>query len=92
MVYFIEVVVSLLLAVHLAESRGVLYYEEDFPADSACSGQPNVIPPWTGQPTFVRQIDNGSLYTAGDGDDMIHGTAVRIYYKSVCVIIATCMF
>ena len=78
MVHFVQVFATILIAVQLGESRrGVVYYKEDDLGDSACSGQPNLIPPWTGQPTFVRQIENGTLYTAGDGEDMIYGMLTR---------------
>lgn len=72
-----QVIVSLLLAValQLTSPRGLLHYKEeheDF-SNSSCTGQPNLIQPWSGQLTFVRQIENGTLFTAGDGDDMIYG-------------------
>lgn len=73
-----QVITALLLgvAVQLASSRGLFYYREDdeFAGNSSCSGTPNLNRPWIGQPTFVRQIENGTLYTAGDGEDMIYGT------------------
>ena len=73
----IQIIAALLLAVavQLASSRGLFYYKEDdeFAANSSCTGIPNLNQPWIGQPTFVRQIENGTLYTAGDGEDMIYG-------------------
>ena len=73
-----HVIAALLLAVavQLASSRGLFYYreeEDEFAANSSCTGTPNPNQPWTGQPTFVRQIENGTLYTAGDAEDMIYG-------------------
>ena len=74
-----QVITALFLvaaAVQLASSRGLFYYREDGEfanSNSSCTGTPNLNQPWIGQPTFVRQIENGTLYTAGDGEDMIHG-------------------
>ena len=69
------IIAALFLIVQVAESRGIFYYEEESASDSsACSGQPNLIAPWTGEPSLVRQIDNGTLYTAGDGEDMVSRT------------------
>lgn len=74
MLRFFRLLSALFVAIELVDSRGVLYYKEDeTPDGSACSGTPNTLPPWYGQPTFVRQIANGTLYTAGDGEDMIYG-------------------
>ena len=74
MLRFFQLLSALFVAIELVDSRGVLYYKEDEALDgSACSGTPNTLPPWYGQPTFVRQIANGTLYTAGDGEDMIYG-------------------
>ena len=83
-----QVIITLLLtvALHLVSPRGIFYYKEeseDF-SNSSCTGQPNSIQPWTGQPTFVRQIENGTLYTAGDGDDMIYGMYLWLH----CVLYA----
>lgn len=69
---FIQLLATLLLTVQLANSHGVLYYREDEFDDSECPGQPNKIQPWMGSPTFVNQTVNGTLYTAGDGDDMLY--------------------
>ena len=74
-----QVITALFLvaaAVQLASSRGLFYYREDDEfanSNSSCTGTPNLNQPWIGQPTFVRQIENGTLYTAGDVEDMIHG-------------------
>ena len=74
MLRFFRVLSALFVAIELVDSRGTLYYKEDEAFDgSVCSGTANSIPPWYGQPTFVRQIANGTLYTAGDGEDMIYG-------------------
>ena len=40
---------------------------------SLCSGQPNTNVPWTGTPTLVKEVANGSLYTVGEYDDLIYG-------------------
>ena len=50
-----------------------LYYEEPEVLDSGCPGKPNLLNPWTGEPTLVKQVANGSLYTAGSGDDELFG-------------------
>ena len=60
-------------------SEGVhsfLYYSEPRGvADASCPGTPNTLTPWTGAPVKVREVENGSLYTAGDGDDQLYGEA-----------------
>ena len=50
-----------------------LYYKEPELEDGACPGKPNTVPPWEDQPTLVKTIANGSLYTAGNGDDQLFG-------------------
>ena len=50
-----------------------LYYHEESPLTSSCPGSPNVHPPWDGSPTKLTSVANGSLYTAGTGDDQIYG-------------------
>ena len=40
---------------------------------TSCPGQPNTIPPWTGMPTLLKEVANGSLYTVGEDDDQIYG-------------------
>ena len=52
--------------------RSFLYYSEPAVATSSCPGTLNTIPPWSGQPTKVKEVVNGSLYTAGDGDDQLY--------------------
>lgn len=42
-------------------------------SDSLCPGKPNTNTPWSGQLTKVREVENGSLYLAGDGQDQIYG-------------------
>lgn len=71
----------LAVAVQLASSRGLFYYREDndLAGNSSCTGTPNMNQPWIGQPTFVRQIENGTLYTAGDGEDMTYGLYILNY-------------
>ncbi|KAL5477617.1 hypothetical protein EMCRGX_G024436 [Ephydatia muelleri] len=39
---------------------------------SLCPGQPNTNVPWTGTPTLVKEVANGSLYTVGEDDDLIY--------------------
>ena len=46
------------------------------PVRPECRGKENTLQPWSGNLTFVRSIDNGSLYLAGDGEDKIYGTFV----------------
>ena len=38
-----------------------------------CKGTANTLPVWSGTPTLVSKVENGSLYVAGDGDDKING-------------------
>jgi len=33
---------------------------------------PNLNPIWTGAPTFVSSATNGTLYTVGEGEEMVH--------------------
>ncbi len=64
----------LLLLSQQCSCKGVLYYQEpEGNLDGTCSGQPNTIPPWVGEPSLKTQTVNGSLYTAGEGDDQIYG-------------------
>ncbi len=64
----------LLLLSHKCSCKGVLYYQEpEGNTDGTCSGHPNTIKPWIGEPKLKAQIANGSLYTAGEGDDQIYG-------------------
>ena len=49
------------------------YHHEESPLTSSCPGSPNVHPPWDGSPTLLTSVANGSLYTAGVGDDQIYG-------------------
>ena len=50
-----------------------LFHHEESPLTSSCPGSPNLHPPWDGSPTHVTSVANGSLYTAGAGDDQIYG-------------------
>ena len=38
-----------------------------------CPGKENTNTPWVGTPTLLQTVANGSLYTAGDGDDQVFG-------------------
>ena len=40
---------------------------------SVCPGELNMQPAWSGRPTKLREVENGSLYTAGDGEDQLYG-------------------
>lgn len=42
-------------------------------ADDECHGTFNNLAPWSGDLVKVKEVANGSLYTAGDGDDQIFG-------------------
>ena len=42
-------------------------------ADGECHGTFNNLAPWSGDLTKIKEVANGSLYTAGDGDDQIFG-------------------
>jgi hypothetical protein len=73
---------SLALSSHPAERReGVqsfLYYSEPRgDPNSTCPGNLNTLIPWTGAPVKLREVENGSLYTAGDGDDQLY--VVHVY-------------
>lgn len=64
----------MLLSMDQAYSKGVLYYREpEGNLDGTCPGVPNTYGPWTGEPTFVKKMTNGSLYTAGNGEDQVYG-------------------
>ena len=64
----------LLLLSSQCHSKGVLYYQEpEGNMDGSCSGQPNTNKPWTGEPSFITKVTNGSLYTVGEGDTRIYG-------------------
>lgn len=59
----------------IALAKGVLNYQEELHEGdgSVCSGQPNKLYPWMGAPDLLTQVENGSLYLAGYGDDQIYG-------------------
>lgn len=38
-----------------------------------CPGKENTNKPWVGTPTLLQKVANGSLFTAGDGDDQVFG-------------------
>lgn len=42
-------------------------------ADGDCPGSFNKLSPWSGDLVKLKEVANGSLYTAGDGDDQIYG-------------------
>lgn len=64
----------LLVSVDQACSKGVLYYREpEGNLDGTCPGVPNTYVPWTGEPTLKSNVTNGSLYTAGNGEDQVYG-------------------
>lgn len=75
MSFFSNVILCSLIGLLLfcSSSSSYLYYKEPEVLDSACSGQPNTGAPWIGKPTLVKQVENGSLYTAGDGEDQLYG-------------------
>lgn len=50
-----------------------LYYKEPELQDNTCHGNPNNATPWHGKPTLLKQVENGSLYSAGDGEDQLYG-------------------
>ena len=39
---------------------------------SQCSGVDNVIPPWTGEPTFVKKVQNGALFVIKTNTSILH--------------------
>ena len=38
-----------------------------------CPGKENTNLPWSGTPTLLQKVTNGSLFTAGDGEDQLYG-------------------
>lgn len=59
--------------------RSFLHVSEPLEPDpnSTCPGTLNTHTPWSGVPVKIREVENGSLYTAGDGDDQIY--VVHVY-------------
>jgi hypothetical protein len=45
-----------------------------------CLGKENTLKPWSGNLTFVRSVDNGTLYLAGNGEDQIY--VLHVYGSS----------
>lgn len=68
--FFLLALPAVVLGLQLQSS---LYYSEESPLTSSCPGQPNTHTPWSGQLVKVKEVENGSLYLAGDGDDQIYG-------------------
>ena len=73
-------ILSVTLSPLLTDYRGAaviqsfLYFSEpDEDPNSTCPGSLNTLPPWTGNPVKIREVENGSLYTAGDADDQLYG-------------------
>ncbi len=68
-------IVSFLWVLLLLSSTGTsyLYYKEPVLEDDTCPGRPNPLDPWVGEPELVKTVGNGSLYTAGNGDDELYG-------------------
>ena len=60
-------------------SKSALFHGDASPLTSTCPGKPNSLAPWSGSLTKVKEVENGSLYTAGDGDDQIYGGYSRIH-------------
>lgn len=52
-------------------------FEDASPLSKDCPGAPNTLTPWSGDLVKVNSVANGSLYTAGDGDDKIYGQCVH---------------
>ena len=38
-----------------------------------CPGKENTNLPWSGTPALLQKVANGSLFTAGDGEDQLYG-------------------
>ena len=55
-----------------AARRSYLLPEDPTVGATSCPGQPNTNVPWTGTPTLVKEVANGSLYTVGEADDQIN--------------------
>ncbi len=71
MAYFAHLLALFLLFIDVGTSY--LYYREPELADSTCPGTQSTLLPWVGTPSLVRNTTNGSLYTAGEGDDQLFG-------------------
>lgn len=48
---------------------------------AVCPGKENTNKPWVGTPTLLQTVANGSLYTAGDGDDQVFGEGTLQYVR-----------
>ena len=67
------IVLGLIAVVELSAARqSYLIPEDPSIGATSCPGQPNTIPPWTGTPTLLKEVANGSLYTVGEDDDQIN--------------------
>ena len=64
---------SSLMLLFTAGTSYLYYKEPELEDTSTCPGKPNSLDPWKGEPTLVKTVQNGSLYTAGDGDDQLFG-------------------
>lgn len=71
-------VVLIVLVGLCAAHKSYLIPEDPSIGATSCPGQPNTNVPWTGTPTLVKEVANGSLYTVGEDDDQINGKQ-RIY-------------
>ena len=58
---------------------------------SLCPGQPNTNVPWTGTPTLVKEVANGSLYTVGEDDDLIYGRNRRCKVHNIATHVCRAM-
>ena len=90
-VFFTLLTSSLALAPHSSKPRegiqSFLYYSElRGDPNSTCSGNLNTLTPWTGALVKLKEVENGSLYTAGDEDDQLYGACV-----CVCVCVCVCL-
>ena len=65
-------VVLIVLVGLCAAHKSYLIPEDPSIGATSCPGQPNTNVPWTGTPTLVKEVANGSLYTVGEDDDQIN--------------------
>ena len=73
--FSLTVLLTVLIALVQCNPRtsSFLYHHEVSPLTSECPGKPNTNTPWSGQLTKVKEVENGSLYLAGDQEDQIYG-------------------
>ena len=81
----VHVLSAAILSFHLFIKCITLEHTKDLSNEAtSCPGQPNTNVPWTGTPTLVKEVANGSLYTVGEADDQMYGkncSSVLFFFK-----------